>query len=152
MQIAFMEAVASIKSLKEVVIMKKFLVVMLALMMGALLVTSAFAAGPGGGYGACPAQGGQITPEQQQKFVQFQNEILPLKQKMLQLRTELMNLRAQNPTDWKAVSAKQKEMVDVRIAIQQKASESGFDGCRGMGRMGGHGPRGGYGPGSRGQY
>jgi hypothetical protein len=89
--------------------------------------------------------GKQITPEQKAKFVKFQNEILPLKQKMLQLRTELMNIRTQTPTDWNAVAAKQKEMVDVRIAIQKKASEYGFSG-RGFGRgMGGFGP-GGKGP------
>jgi hypothetical protein len=119
--------------------MKKTLTIALTVMLAMALATAAFAIGPG--YGNCPLSGSQLTPEQSQKFVKFQNDLLPLKQKMLQFRTELMNLRAQTPTDWKAVSAKQKEMVDVRIAIQQKAAEAGFGGCRGYGRgMGGNGP------------
>jgi len=68
---------------------------------------------------------------------------------MLQLKTELMTLRTQATPDWNAISAKQKEMVDVRTEIQKKAAEAGITGfgpglCRGgkgmgmmgMGRMG----------------
>ena len=131
--------------------MKKGLIISLIAALALVAATVVFAAGPGygagpgGGFGNCPAIGQQVTPEQAQKFAKFQNEILPLKQKMLQLRTELMNIRTQTPTDWNAVSAKQKEMVDVRTAIQKKAADYGFGG-RGFGRgMGGFGP-GGKGP------
>ena len=124
--------------------MKKGLIVSLIAALALVLTTAVFAAGPGGGSGNCPMAGKQITPEQAQKFAKFQNEILPLKQKMLQLRTELMNIRTQTPTDWNAVAAKQKEMVDVRIAIQKKAAEYGFKG-KGFGHRGSHGPRGGSG-------
>jgi Spy/CpxP family protein refolding chaperone len=125
--------------------MKGFVSVFLAVMLAAALAVGAYAQqgpgagmGPGAGYGkGCPMAGAQLTPEQQQKFTQFQNEILPLKQKMVQLRTELRTLRTKTPTDWNAVSAKQKEIVDVRIELQKKAQDYGFPGC-GMGpRMGG---------------
>jgi hypothetical protein len=61
---------------------------------------------------------------------------------MLQLRTELMTLHTQTTPDWNAISAKQKEMVDVRTEIQKKASAAGLTGAgfgpcgAGMGRMG----------------
>jgi Spy/CpxP family protein refolding chaperone len=126
--------------------MKKSLLIVLAVVLAMVLATGAFAvgpgygAGPGGGSGYGPMGGGQVTPEQAQAFTKFQNEILPLKQKMLQLRTELINLRSQTPTDWNAIAAKQKQMVDVRTAIQQKAVENGFAGYGRHGRgMGGYG-------------
>jgi len=127
--------------------MKKGLIASLIVALVAVGVTAAFAFGPGygmgmgAGYGTCPTAGGTVTPEQSQKFAKFQSDILPLKQKMLQLKTELMTLRFQTPTDWNAISAKQKEMVDVRIQIQKQAADSGFtgtgNGCGcGQGRMG----------------
>ncbi len=127
--------------------MKKGLIASLIVALVAVGVTAAFAFGPGygmgmgAGYGTCPQAGGTVTPEQSQKFAKFQSDILPLKQKMLQLKTDLMTLRSQTPTDWNAISAKQKEMVDVRIQIQKRAADSGFagtgNGCGcGQGRMG----------------
>lgn len=130
--------------------MKRGLIAGLVVAMIAVVVAAAFAFGPGygqgrgAGYGICQGAAGTVTPEQSQKFGKFQTDILPLKQKMLQLRTELMTLRAQTPTDWNAISAKQKEMVDVRTEIQKRMTESGFGGGCGacgygfghMGRMG----------------
>lgn len=129
--------------------MKKAISIGLAVIIVAALVTGAMAFGPGGtgkGYGMMASN---LTPEQTQKFAQFQKDILPLRQKMLQLKTELMTLRTQATPDWNAISAKQKEMVDVRTEIQKKAAEAGITGfgpglCRGgkgmgmmgMGRMG----------------
>ncbi len=115
--------------------MKKGLIASLIVALVAVGVTVAFAFGPGygmgmgSGNGTCAMTGGTVTPEQSQKFAKFQSDILPLKQKMLQLRTELMTLRSQTPTDWKAISSKQKEMVDVRIEIQKRAADSGFAGA-----------------------
>lgn len=130
--------------------MKKGLITGLIVALVALGVTAAFAFGPGYGMGmgtgTCPlASGATVTPEQSQNFAKFQGDILPLKQKMLQLRTELMTLRAQTPADWNAISAKQKEMVDVRTEIQKRAAAAGFRGAGygacgcgyGQGRMGG---------------
>ena len=129
--------------------MKKGLITSLIVTLVAVGVTAGFAFGPGygmgSGNGTCAMASGTVSPEQSQKFAKFQGDILPLQQKMLQLRTELMSLRSQTPTDWKAISAKQKEMVDVRIEIQKRAADSGFAGagygscwygCDGQGRMG----------------
>ena len=126
--------------------MKKGLIASLIVALVAVGVTAAFAFGPGygmgmgEGYGTCPQAGGTVSPDQSQKFAKFQSDILPLKQKMLQLRTDLMTLRAQTPTDWNAISAKQKEMVDVRTEIQKRATESGFGGagCGACGNGAGH--------------
>ena len=127
--------------------MKKGLIAGLVVATVAVVVTAALAFGPGyghgrgAGYGICPGAAGSVTPEQSQKFAKFQTDILPLKQKMLELRTEMMTLRAQTPTDWNAISAKRKEMVDVRTEMQKRAADSGFGGgcgtCgHGAGRMG----------------
>ena len=130
--------------------MKKTISIALAVVLVAALVTGAMAFGPGYGMGKdYGMMASNLTPEQTQKFAQFQKDILPLRQKMLQLRTELMALRTQTTPDWNAIAAKQKEMVDVRTEIQKKATETGITGfgpglCRGskgmgmmgMGRMG----------------
>ncbi len=128
--------------------MNKKLIAGLAVALVAIMVTGAMAFGPGYGrgmgYGAGPCYSAttNLTPEQAQKYAQFQKEILPLKQKMLQLRTELMTLHTQTTPDWNAISAKQKEMIDVRTEIQKKASAAeltgaGFGPCGAcMGRMG----------------
>ncbi|BCB97126.1 hypothetical protein JZK55_20480 [Dissulfurispira thermophila] len=128
--------------------MKRAISIGFALVFVAVLVSGAMAFGPGYGMGN-GMMAGNLTPEQAQKFAQFQKDILPLRQKMLQLKTELMILRTQATPDWNAIAAKQKEMVDVRTEIQKKASEAGITNlgpglCRGgkgmgmigMGRMG----------------
>lgn len=104
--------------------MKKILTIVLAMALVVSVMGVALAVGPGAGKGMGP--GANLTPEQQQKFAQFQKDVLPLKQKMMALKTDLMALRAQQTTDWKAVADKEKEMVDVRTEIQKKASEAGF--------------------------
>ena len=127
--------------------MKRTFIAGLAVALVAIVVTGAFAFGPGygmgqgNGNGTCAMASGTVAPEQAQKFAKFQTDILPLKQKMLQLRTDLMTLRSQTPTDWNAIAAKQKEMVDVRTEIQKRAADSGFGGMGcdmrcGMGGMG----------------
>lgn len=122
--------------------MKRTISIGLAVVLVAALVTGAMAFGPGYGMGkGYGMMGANLTPEQAQKFAQFQKDILPLRQKMLQLRTELMTLRTQANPDWNAIAAKQKEMVDVRTEIQKKAAEAGITGfgpgaCRGGKGMG----------------
>lgn len=127
--------------------MKRVIKIGLAVVFVIALVSVAAAFGPGMGMGH-GMMGRDMSPEQMQKFADFQKETLPLRQKMLQLKTELMSLRAQTTPDWNAIAAKQKEMIDVRTEIQKKATESGITGfgpgyCRGgkgkgmmgMGRM-----------------
>ena len=114
---------------KEVREMKKAISIGLAVVLVATLVTAAIAFGPGHGRGmGYGIVGSGFTTEQAQKFAQFQQETLPLRQKMQQLRTDLLMLRTQTSPDWEAITAKQKEMVDLRVEIQKKAAEAGITG------------------------
>lgn len=122
--------------------MKQLATLGISIVIVAVLVGGAMAAGPmGPGGGPCamaPADcplAGAANPEQAQKFAQFQKEILPQKQQMLQLKTDLMGLRAQPNPDWKAIADKQKQMVDVKVEIQKKAAAAGFP-AWGAGRCG----------------
>jgi hypothetical protein len=110
-------------------------VTIVALALAMLGGTVAWAAGPGPGPASCPAAA--ATPEQAQKFAAFQQQTLPLRQKMAQLRTELVTMRSQPTPDWAAISAKQKEMVDVRVEIQKQAADAGVGFGGGHGRGGG---------------
>ena len=130
---------------EEVSSVKRTFIVGLAVALVVIVVTGSFAFGPGygmgqgNGNGTCAMASGTVAPEQSQKFAKFQSDILPLKQKMLQLRTDLMTLRSQSTTDWNAIAAKQKEMVDVRTEIQKRAADSGIGGMgcgMGAGRTG----------------
>jgi Spy/CpxP family protein refolding chaperone len=110
--------------------MKKVFATVVVVIFTLGLAVSAYAFGPGagprGGFYAQTAQTPAFTPEQVQKFAQFQKDILPLKQKMLQLRTDLFGLRTQQNPDWKAIADKQKEMVDLRVEIQKKRTDAGL--------------------------
>ncbi len=129
--------------------MKKTLVIGVAIAFVFIIAAGAMAFGPGyhKGTGPCYGAGSNLTPEQSQKFAALQKEILPLRQKMFQLRTDLLTLRAQPTPDWKAIAEKQKEMVDIKVEVQKKGTEAGFAGhglCgRGTGKAGhgfhGHG-------------
>jgi len=110
--------------------MKKYAVLLLIAVLIVSVATAAYAFGPGygmgGGRGVCnPAN---VPPEQAQKYAEFQKQILPLKQKMLALRTDLATLYAQTTPDWNAIAQKQKEMVDVRVEMHKRANEAGFAG------------------------
>lgn len=108
--------------------MKKYMILLFVAALVVSLATAVFAFGPGhgmgGGMGFCNP--GNVPPEQAQKHAEFQKQILPLKQKMLALKTDLSALYTQTTPDWNAIAQKQKEMVDVRVEIQKKAKEAGF--------------------------
>lgn len=132
--------------------MKKILSIGLAVILVVALATAVMAFGPGGrGYGRGMGIMGQyygtssnLTPVQSQRLTQIQTDIFPLRQKIFQLRTELMTLMSQSAPDQNAIVTKQKEMMDLRTAIQQKAAETGvagfgpgyYRGGRGMGICG----------------
>ncbi|MDX9713982.1 MAG: periplasmic heavy metal sensor [Dissulfurispiraceae bacterium] len=130
--------------------MKKVFATLVVVIFTLGLAASAYAFGPGtgprGGFYGQNVRTAAFTPEQAQKFAQFQKDILPIKQKMLQLRTDLFGLRTQQNPDWKAIADKQKEMVDLRVEIQKKRAEAGLPfygpgaGCR-TGMKGAKGPR-----------
>lgn len=132
--------------------MKKILVKSLAVLAGVATLTGSAMAwrgmgmgmGPCGGYGYYPLAV-QQDPQQMQKFQSFLNETLPLRQKMLQLRGELMQLYAQPNIDWDAVTRKRQEMVRIQTEIQKRARNYGLPyfgpgGFRGGMRVGGGGP------------
>lgn len=112
---------------KEVKGMKKTLVIGLAVALVFIIAAGAMAFGHKG-TGPCYGAGSNLTPEQSQKLAEFQKEIVPLRQKMHQLMTDVMTLRAQPTPGWKAIAEKQKEMVDIKIEIQKKATAAGFAG------------------------
>lgn len=136
---------------KEVNGMKKILSIGLAVILVVALATAVMAFAPGGReYGRGMGMMGQycgtssnLTPVQS-RLTQFQTDKFPLRQKIFQLRTELMTLMSQPAPDQNAIVIKQKEMMDLRTAIQQKAAETGvagfgpgyYRGGRGMGICG----------------
>jgi hypothetical protein len=96
--------------------------------------------GYGCGYGYGPGYApAAYTPEQTQKITAFQQSIQPQQQKMFQLRNELWTLRNQQNPDWNAITAKQREMFELRTQIQKQAVDSGV---AGMGYGYGYGKRG----------
>jgi len=109
--------------------MKKAIIIALTVVLAGVFAASAIAFGPGYGMGKGHGlMASNLAPEQTQKFAQFQEDTLSLRQKMLQLKSELLSLRSQTSPDWSAIAAKQKEMVDVRTEIQKKAAEAGAAG------------------------
>jgi Spy/CpxP family protein refolding chaperone len=139
--------------------MNKLRIVIIALTLVTVVAGTAMAIGPGTGTGTGPRADAGLCPltsdqaaQQTQQYAKLQKDILPLKQRMLALRTELMELYAQAKPDWNAISAKKKEIVDVQTEIQKSSTSAGFGGygCgmgygRGMGH--GHGRGMGYGGG-----
>lgn len=132
--------------------MKRIALVLMVSVFVITMIGSANAFGPGGGYGfGCgpciagqPNPPAQLTTEQLEKYNRFQSEILPLRQKMLQLRTEVSILYSKQTPDFKTIADKQKEMVDIRTEIHKKAAEAGLSNLIGYGR--GRGGCMGYGP------
>ncbi len=80
--------------------------------------------GPCGGY--YPLAWTQQDPQQLQKFQNFLNETLPFRQKLLQLRGELMQLYAQPNPDWNAIAKKRQEIATIQTEIQKRARNYGL--------------------------
>ena len=116
--------------------MKKLLVIALAVVFGAALVTAAGAAWTQG-----PGLGTQVDVN---AFRNFQKETLPLRDEMAAKRLELRNEFNKETPDQAKIAALQKEMIDLRTKISDAAKKNGLP-DRGFGA--GYGKRGGYGPG-----
>jgi hypothetical protein len=130
---------------KEVIMMKRTIIAGIAALLVLGVVASASAFGPGyGRFGCGLSQGypGAYTQEQAQNVERFRAESAPLIERMFQLKSELWTLRNEQSPDWNAISAKQREMFDLRMQVQQRAVDAGIAGyaagqCgfgRGMGR------------------
>ncbi|ACI20962.1 Spy/CpxP family protein refolding chaperone [Thermodesulfovibrio yellowstonii] len=117
--------------------MKKTLTMIMVVAFIVALIGGAAYAWKGAGYSGygCPA----YTSVDPQKAQNFYNDTLPLRQKQLQLRGELMQLYAQPNPDWNAISQKKQEMAKVMTEFQKKAQEYGIGYGPGFGRMHGFG-------------
>ena len=111
--------------------MKKTTIITLSLMLAlALMATAALAWGPGRGYGMGPGYGypaiPNLTAEQSSKIQALQkahlDETAPLQEDFFKKRTELRSLwLTQNP-DQAAITAKQKEILNLQSKLQEKAT------------------------------
>jgi len=111
--------------------MKKTTIITLSLVLAlALMATAALAWGPGRGYGMGPGYGTpaipNLTAEQSSKIQALQkahlDEIAPLREELFKKSTELRSLwLSQNP-DQAAITAKQKEILNLQSKLQEKAT------------------------------
>jgi Spy/CpxP family protein refolding chaperone len=111
--------------------MKKTTIIDLSLVMVvALMATAAFAWGPGRGYGMGPGYGTpaipNLTAEQSSQIQVLQkahlDEIAPLREELFKKSTELRSLwLIQNP-DQAAITAKQKEILNLQTKLQEKGT------------------------------
>ena len=111
--------------------MKKTTIITLSLVLAlALMATAALAWGPGRGYGMGPGYGTpaipNLTAEQSSKIQALQkahlDEIAPLREELFKKSTELRSLwLSQNP-DQAAITAKQKEILNLQTQLQEKGT------------------------------
>jgi len=113
--------------------MKKTMIVGLSLMLAlALVATVALARGPGygGGYGMGPGYGTppipNLTAEQSSQIQALQkahlDEIAPLQEELYKKRTELRSLWLTPNPDQAAITAKQKEILNLQTNLQEKGT------------------------------
>jgi len=111
--------------------MKKTTIFCLSLTLAlALMATAAMAWGPGRGCGMGPGYGTpaipNLTTEQSSKIQVLQkvhlDEIAPLQQDLLKKRTELQSLWLNQNPDSAAITAKQKEILNLQTQLQEKGT------------------------------
>jgi len=121
--------------------MKKTVIIGLCLVLGlALLATVALAWGPGFGPGLGRGFGGpaygvppipNLTAEQSAKIQtlrdSFLKEIEPLQKELYTMGTELRNLWSTPKADPAAITAKQKEIFDLQLKLQEKSTNLGLE-------------------------
>ena len=118
--------------------MKKTMIVGLSLTLAlALMTTAALAWGPGfgRGFGAGPGYGTppipNLTAEQSSQIQALQkahlDEIAPLQEELYKKRTELRSLWLTPNPDQAAITAKQKEILNLQSKLQEKATNLRFE-------------------------
>jgi len=126
---------------KEVISMKKTIIIGLCLALGlALMATVALAWGPGFGPGSGRGFGGpaygsppipNLTAEQSAQIQAlrdgFLKEIEPLQKDLWSKRTELRNLWQSPNPDQAIIATKQKEMFNLQSQLQEKATNLGLE-------------------------
>jgi len=111
--------------------MKKTTIIALSLTLALALMTSAALAwGPGRGYGMGPGYGTpaipNLTAEQSSKIQALQkahmDEIAPLQEELFKKTTELRSLWLTPNPDQAAITAKQKEILNLQTKLQEKGT------------------------------
>jgi len=111
--------------------MKKTIIIGLSLVVAlALMATVALAWGPGRGHGMGPGYGysaiPNLTAEQSSQIQALQkahmDEIAPLQEELFKKRTELRSLWLTPNPDQADITAKQKEILNLRTDLQEKGT------------------------------
>jgi len=111
--------------------MKKTTIIGMSLVLAlALMATVALAWGQGRGYGWGPGYGysaiPNLTAEQSSKIQALQkahlDEIAPIQQQLLAKRTELRSVWLTPNADQAAITAKQKEILNLQATLQEKGT------------------------------
>ena len=116
--------------------MKKPTIITVSLTLAlALMATAALAWGPGRGYGMGPGYGTpaipNLTAEQSSQIQALQkahlDEIAPLQEELFKKSTEIRSLWSTPNPDQAAITAKQKEILDLRTRLQEKGTNFRFE-------------------------
>jgi len=116
--------------------MKKTTIITVSLTLAlALMATVALAWGPGRGYGMGPGYGTpaipNLTADQSSQIQALQkahlDEIAPLQEELFKKSTEIRSLWSTPNPDQAAITAKQKEILDLRTRLQEKGTNFRFE-------------------------
>ncbi|MBE0427527.1 MAG: hypothetical protein IBX72_12905 [Nitrospirae bacterium] len=114
--------------------MKKVFVTGLVMVVSLILVSAVYAYFPGKGYGFK-----QFCNADIETVKKFQRETLPLRDELITKRLEIRKEYAKEKPDSERIATLQKEIMDIRTKIQQKAEERGLPAWKG-GKIG-HGKK-----------
>jgi zinc resistance-associated protein len=102
-----------------------FILILLTVLGLGLMTADSAWAGPRG-QGGCGGGGANLTPEQAGQIFdlrqQFMTDTAPLRRQMMEKRAELAALQNSQTPDSNQISAKQKELWDLRQQMQAKAA------------------------------
>lgn len=118
--------------------MRKGVIVSLIAAAVLILVSAVYAHWPEGGYSTCQLQSADLD-----SVKKFQKETLPLRDELITKRFEIRKEFSKEKPDRGRIAAIQKEIIDIRTKIQQKADETGVhwqkSGRTGCGKISGKG-------------
>jgi hypothetical protein len=120
---------------------KKGVIIGLIVIAGLLLVSAVYAQFPGKGSGLKQFSNADI-----ETVKKFQHETLPLRDELITKRLEIRQEYGKENPDRERIATLEKEIVDIRTKIHQKADELGLParkgGKMGYGKMSGKGMKG----------
>lgn len=109
--------------------MRKGVIVSLILIAGLVIVSAVYAHFPGGGFGTCFSQFGDIDIETVKKF---QKETLPMRDELITKRLELRKEYSKENPDRDRIASLRKEIIDIRTKILKKSDEAGLPAWKNM--------------------